>query len=138
AAPGIVGYAGNEVPGFGNIVLLIHPGGWVTMYAHNSANAVVAGEVVPRGGIIGEVGSTGISRGPHVHFEFIYDGKNCDPAVLFTPGIRHRDGHLTPLARANWSRPDARPERVQCARRRRHPRSRWVVHEDFGAEASGD
>lgn len=138
AAPGIVGYAGNEVPGFGNIVLLIHPGGWVTLYAHNSANSVVAGQMVPRGGIIGEVGSTGISRGPHVHFELIYDGKNCDPAVLFRPGIRHRDGHLTPLARADWIRPADRPERVRCHPRRRHPRSRWVVHESFDEHDSGE
>jgi murein DD-endopeptidase MepM/ murein hydrolase activator NlpD len=131
AAPGIVGYAGDEIPGYGNIVLMIHPGGWVTMYAHNSANTVVAGQEVPRGGIIGEVGSTGISRGPHVHFEFMYDGQNCDPAQLFRPGIRHRDGHLTPLARVDWLRADTRPERMRCQRRRHHPRSRWVVHESF-------
>lgn len=138
AAAGIVGYSGNEVPGFGNIVLLIHPGGWVTLYAHNSANAVVAGQHVPRGGIIAEVGSTGISRGPHVHFELIYDGKNCDPAVLFRPGIRHRDGHLTPLRAEEWRRESDRPERVQCHRRRRHPRSRWVVHESFDEDERGE
>lgn len=137
AAPGIVGYAGNEVPGYGNIVLLVHPGGWVTMYAHNSANSVVAGQRVPRGGIIGEVGSTGISRGPHVHFEMMYDGRNCDPAVLFRPGIRHRDGHLSPLPRADWLRPREVPERMRCAPRRRHPRSRWVVHESYDEDASG-
>ncbi|GAB5541819.1 MAG: M23 family metallopeptidase [Sandaracinaceae bacterium] len=131
AAPGIVGYAGDEVPGYGNMVLLVHPGGWVTMYAHNSANAVVAGERVPRGGIIGEVGSTGISRGPHVHFELIYDGQNCDPAPLFRPGIRHRDGHLSRLATVDWRRPGDRPDAVRCGRRRRHPRSRWVSHESF-------
>ena len=113
------------------MVLLVHPGGWVTMYAHNSANAVVAGERVPRGGIIGEVGSTGISRGPHVHFELIYDGQNCDPAPLFRPGIRHRDGHLSPLATVDWRRPGDRPDAVRCGRRRRHPRSRWVSHESF-------
>lgn len=131
AAPGIVGYAGNEVRGYGNIVLLIHPGGWVTLYAHNSANSVVAGERVPRGGIIGEVGSTGISRGPHVHFELMHDGKNCDPAALFRPGIRHRNGNLTPIAAATWLRPGDRPSSVRCAPRRRHPQSRWVVHERF-------
>ena len=138
AAPGIVGYAGNEVPGYGNMVILIHPGGWVTMYAHNSANSVVAGQRVPRGGIIGEVGSTGISRGPHVHFELIFDGKNCDPAMLFRPGIRHRDGHLSPIPRVDWVRPEALPERVRCAPRRRHPRSRWVVHESYDDDASGE
>ena len=42
AAPGIVAYSGDEVPGYGFMVLVIHPGGWVTMYAHNSINFVVA------------------------------------------------------------------------------------------------
>jgi murein DD-endopeptidase MepM/ murein hydrolase activator NlpD len=138
AAPGIVAYAGDEVPGYGNMVLLVHPGGWVTMYAHNSANSVVAGQRVPRGAILGEVGSTGISRGPHVHFEFIYDRRNCDPAVLFRPGIRHRDGHLSPIPRATWRDPDEPPERMRCHRRRRHPRSRWVVHEGYERDASGE
>lgn len=129
AAPGIVGYAGNEVRGYGNMVLVIHPGGWVTMYAHNSANYVVAGERVPRGGVLAEVGSTGISRGPHVHFEFMFDGKNCDPSRLFRPGIRHRNGRLTPLDPLTWTRPGARPREIACDPRRRHPRSRWVVNE---------
>jgi murein DD-endopeptidase MepM/ murein hydrolase activator NlpD len=138
SAPGIVAYAGDEVPGYGNMVMIVHPGGWVTMYAHNSANSVVAGQRVVRGAIIGEVGSTGISRGPHVHFELMHDGRNCDPAALFRPGIRHRDGHLTPLPTVDWLRPGERPERVRCLPRRRHPNSRWVVHESFEENASGE
>ncbi|MGE0788626.1 MAG: LysM peptidoglycan-binding domain-containing protein [Sandaracinaceae bacterium] len=133
AAPGIVGYSGDEVPGYGNLVMLIHPGGWVTMYAHNSANSVVAGERVPRGGILAEVGSTGISRGPHVHFELMFDNENCDPSTLFRPGIRHRDGHLSPIAHAPWTNPERPPERMRCDRRRRHPNSRWVSHESFSS-----
>ena len=77
AAPGIVAYAGNELKGYGNVVMVVHPDGFVTMYAHNSVNFVSAGERVKRGGILAEVGSTGISRGPHVHFEFIHAGQNC-------------------------------------------------------------
>jgi murein DD-endopeptidase MepM/ murein hydrolase activator NlpD len=137
SAPGIVAYSGDEVPGYGNMVMIVHPGGWVTMYAHNSANSVVAGQRVVRGAIIGEVGSTGISRGPHVHFEFMHDGRNCDPAALFRPGIRHRDGHLTPMPRAEWVRASDRPEQVRCLPRRRHPNSRWVVHERFDEHDGG-
>jgi murein DD-endopeptidase MepM/ murein hydrolase activator NlpD len=129
SAAGIVGYAGDEIPGYGNVVLLVHAGGWVTMYAHNSVNFVVAGERVPAGAVIAEVGSTGISRGPHVHFEFIFEGQNCDPATLWRPGIRHRDGHLTPLAPLTWLEARQRPAQVRCQRRMRHPRSRWVIHE---------
>jgi murein DD-endopeptidase MepM/ murein hydrolase activator NlpD len=129
AAPGIVGYSGNEVTGYGNMVLLVHPGGWVTMYAHNSTNFVAAGERVPRGGILAEVGSTGISRGPHVHFELMHGGKNCDPAHLFRPGIRHGGGRLSPIERVEWTRATRRPRQVSCDRRRRHPRSRLVIDE---------
>jgi murein DD-endopeptidase MepM/ murein hydrolase activator NlpD len=130
AAAGIVGYAGNEVRGYGNMVILIHPGGWITMYAHNSVNFVVAGQRVPEGGIIAEMGSTGISRGPHVHFEFMFRGKNCEPQPLFRPGVRHRNGHVEELNYTSWTDADDRPSTVPCAPRRHHPRSRWVVDED--------
>ena len=128
SAPGIVAYSGDEVPGYGNMVLLIHPGGWVTMYAHNSINFVVAGERVPAGAVLAELGSTGISRGPHVHFELMFEGRNCDPATLFRPGVRHAS-RLAKIPRQTWRRPDAPPEDLSCNRRRRHPRSRWVVNE---------
>lgn len=128
AAPGIVAYSGDEVSGYGHMVMVIHPGGWVTMYAHNSINFVVAGERVPRGGVLAELGSTGISRGPHVHFELMFGGENCDPAALFRPGVRHRSRYAR-IEQLEWTRPDDRPEGLQCDRRRRHPRSRWVVNE---------
>jgi murein DD-endopeptidase MepM/ murein hydrolase activator NlpD len=131
AAAGLVGYAGDEIPGYGNVVLLLHPGGWITMYAHNSVNYVVAGERVPAGAVLAEVGSTGISRGPHVHFEFIFEGQNCDPASLFRPGLRHPDGHLTPLTPRSWTDARDRPAEIRCHARMHHPRSRWVAHESF-------
>ncbi|HUT76290.1 MAG TPA: LysM peptidoglycan-binding domain-containing protein, partial [Polyangia bacterium] len=121
AAPGVVGYSGDEIKGYGNLVLVIHPGGWVTLYAHNSVNFVAAGEQVTRGQIIAELGSTGISRGPHVHFELLYRGQNCDPALLFKPGIRHRSGKLSPLPYAMWADPAARPRGLECRPRRRYP-----------------
>ncbi|WP_083457474.1 LysM peptidoglycan-binding domain-containing protein [Sandaracinus amylolyticus] len=131
SAPGVVGYAGDEIPGYGNTVLIVHPGGWVTMYAHNSVNFVVAGERVPAGAIIAEVGSTGISRGPHVHFELIFQGQNCDPAALWRPGIRHRNGSLTPMDPLTWNDVRQRPSGIRCHARMRHPRSRWVIHEEL-------
>ncbi len=128
AAAGIVGYSGDGVRGYGNMVIVIHPGGWVTMYAHNSVNFVVPGQVVNAGAILAELGSTGISRGPHVHFELMHGGRNCDPAHLFRPGIRHRD-RLARIEPLTWSRADARPSSIACYPRRRHPRSRWVIDE---------
>lgn len=137
AAAGLVGYSGDGLTGYGNTVLIIHPGGWVTMYAHNSVNFVAAGQRVSAGAIVAELGSTGISRGPHVHFELIFKGRNCDPQHLFRPGVRHRNGRFIPVGAAVWTDPDEQPSSVRCAPRRRHPRSRWVVGENPEADAAG-
>lgn len=132
AAPGIVAYTGDGISGFGNIVLVVHPGGWVTLYAHNSVVYVSAGERVVAGAVIAEVGSTGISRGPHVHFELLYKGQNCDPAPLFRPEVRHRNGNRAAVKRATWPKPNERPREVQCHPRRRHPSHGRVLDEDPG------
>ncbi|HEX7480550.1 MAG TPA: LysM peptidoglycan-binding domain-containing protein [Polyangiales bacterium] len=121
AGSGIVGYAGDQVKGFGNMIMVVHPGGWVTLYAHNSVNFVAAGERVQKGGVLAEVGSTGRSQGPHVHFELIYDGKNCDPAPLFRPGVRYHNGKLARLPYTTWRTPNKRPTQVICAQRQKHP-----------------
>jgi len=137
AAPGIVGYAGDGIRGYGNVVLLIHPGGWITMYAHNSMIYVVAGERVPAGAVLAELGSTGISRGPHVHFEFMYNGQNCDPAALFRPGVRHahRLAHITP---ETWARPNHRPADLRCHHRMNFPHSGQVDREVVPDDGSDD
>lgn len=121
AADGLVGYAGDEVSGYGNLLLVLHRDGLVTVYAHNRQNLVSAGERVKRGQLIAELGNTGISRGPHVHFEFLHAGKNCDPAPLFRPGVRHRPGHLGPVPAVEWPEGAARPDGVRCEVRRQHP-----------------
>jgi len=123
AAPGIVGYSNNDVRGYGNMVILIHPGGWITAYAHNSSNLVNVGERVGTGRTLALLGSTGISRGPHVHFEFIFGGKMCNPSPLFRPGVRHRYGNEFPIKQVVWNPLGERPKEVACKRRRRHPRS---------------
>jgi murein DD-endopeptidase MepM/ murein hydrolase activator NlpD len=136
AASGIVGYAGDELSGFGNMVMVVHPGGWVTLYAHNSVNFVSAGQKVNRGDILAEVGSTGRSMGPHVHFELIQGNNNCDPAPLLRPGVRRRDGKLQRIERATWTRPDRRPKQVRCAKRQKHPIALSVENEDPGQDAT--
>ena len=128
AADGIVGYSGNAVSGFGNMIMVVHAGGWVTLYGHNSVNYVSAGERVHRGDVLAEVGSTGRSTGPHVHFELIYQGQNCDPAPLFRPGVRHRNGKFSKLQYSSWLKANQRPKAVQCAIRQKHPRP--VLSED--------
>ena len=57
-----------------------HGNGYVTRYAHAKALNVAVGEVIKKGQAIAEMGSTGRSTGPHVHFEIILDGRPQDPA----------------------------------------------------------
>jgi murein DD-endopeptidase MepM/ murein hydrolase activator NlpD len=121
AAPGLVGYAGDGVSGYGNLVLVIHPGGWVTTYGHNSKNLVVAGQKVERGAALAELGSTGRSKGPHVHFELLWNGMNCDPGPLFRPAARHKSGKPANVARSVWKDAHKRPRAITCHPRKHHP-----------------
>lgn len=81
---GIVTYAGRR-GGHGNYVRLQHGGGIGTGYAHMSRIVVDPGERVRAGQVIGHVGSTGLSTGPHLHYEVYRDGKTVNPmSVRFT------------------------------------------------------
>jgi murein DD-endopeptidase MepM/ murein hydrolase activator NlpD len=123
AAPGIVAYAGNGLAGFGKVVIVIHRGGLVSLYAHNSELKTVAGERVKQGTRVAFLGSTGISRGPHVHFEVLYDGQLCDPLPLIRPQARGKNGRPVIEKRdlRDWPRRGGPPKGLQCAKRRRHP-----------------
>lgn len=83
AASGIVGYSAWGVRGYGGLVLLVHPGGWVTLYAHCSELLVRPGRLVQRGQTIAKVGRTGNANGDHLHFELRRNGERVDPAPLF-------------------------------------------------------
>ena len=72
AAAGDVVYAGDQVPGFGNLVLIKHPDGWVTAYGHLSRVDVKMQQRVTQGQQIGQAGSTGGVPEPQVHFEVRY------------------------------------------------------------------
>ena len=66
--------------GYGNIVIVSHPGGLETRYAPQSAMSVAAGQPVAAGDVIGAVGATGDATGPHLHFEVRRNGVAVDPA----------------------------------------------------------
>ncbi len=129
AAPGIVAYAANTLRGYGNAIILVHPGGLITLYAHNQRNDVVPGQRVHRGQRIAALGSTGISMGPHVHFEFLHGGRNCDPLPLFRPDVKARPGHVRAFERAVWLPNQPRPETVRCDVRRHYPHPRGDIEE---------
>jgi murein DD-endopeptidase MepM/ murein hydrolase activator NlpD len=82
AGGGIVVYAGNEMKGFGNLVLIRHEGGWVTAYAHLDRMMVNKDTVVAPGDMIGTVGSTGGVTTPQLHFETRLEGKPIDPQTV--------------------------------------------------------
>ncbi len=80
AENGVVVYAGNELPGFGNLLILRHAGGWMTAYGHNATLTVRAGETVRRGQVVATVGHTGGVVRPQLHFEIRRKGGAVDPA----------------------------------------------------------
>jgi murein DD-endopeptidase MepM/ murein hydrolase activator NlpD len=85
AAAGEVVYAGNSVPGFGNLVLIRHDGGWVTAYAHLKSLDVKMRQTVIQGQEIGMVGQTGGVTQPQLHFEVRYAPSTRDKARPIDP-----------------------------------------------------
>jgi len=76
---GKVIYAAYSYGGYGNLVKIDHGNGFVSFYAHMNKIKVSKGDIVERGQFIGEVGSTGRSTGPHLHYEIQKDGKSINP-----------------------------------------------------------
>ena len=79
AAGGQVLYAGDGMHGYGNVILVQHGDGFLTVYAHNEENLVRAGDRVEKGQIIGRVGETGNASGPHLHFELRFADAPVSP-----------------------------------------------------------
>lgn len=76
---GTIAYAGNELRGYGNLLLVRHDNGWVTAYAHNSELLVGRGDRVRRGQVIARVGSSGSVGEPQLHFEIRQGTRSVDP-----------------------------------------------------------
>jgi len=86
AEDGVVAYAGNELKGYGNLVLLRHPNGYVTAYAHAKELMVKRGDEVKRGQMIAKSGQTGNVDAPQLHFEVRKGPAPIDPVPLLSGG----------------------------------------------------
>jgi murein DD-endopeptidase MepM/ murein hydrolase activator NlpD len=98
AAAGVVAYAGNELQGFGNLLLIRHPGDVMTAYAHASAILVKRGDTVQRGQVIARVGRTGNVSSPQLHFEVRRHDKPVDPMSYLTNVATGRSSVITATA----------------------------------------
>jgi murein DD-endopeptidase MepM/ murein hydrolase activator NlpD len=82
AENGVVAYAGDELPGFGNLILIRHADDYITAYAHADTIAVKKCDVVKRGQTIATAGATGDASQPQLHFEIRKNSKPVDPLPL--------------------------------------------------------
>ena len=82
---GRVAYAGNELKGYGNLILIRHDNGWVTAYAHGDELLVKRDDVVRKGQVIARAGKTGTVDQPQVHFELRQGAKPVDPLPYLEP-----------------------------------------------------
>lgn len=80
AAEGVVVYSGSDIGGYGNITVIAHRNGFFTVYAHARKNFTHQGQRVYRGQVIAEIGMTGRTYGPHLHFEMRKNGEAIDPS----------------------------------------------------------
>lgn len=85
AAGGTVSYSGNELKDYGNLLLIKHPGGYVTAYAHADQLLVHSGDTVTKGQVIGYAGRTGDVSTPQLHFEIRHDTTPLNPGSLLSP-----------------------------------------------------
>jgi hypothetical protein len=80
ASEGVVVYSGSDIGGYGNITVLAHRNGFFTVYAHAKKNFTHQGQRVYRGQVIAQIGMTGRTYGPHLHFEMRKNGEAIDPS----------------------------------------------------------
>jgi murein DD-endopeptidase MepM/ murein hydrolase activator NlpD len=82
-ANGIVKEASDQHFGYGKLIIIDHGDGYETRYAHLNSISVKTGDYVNANDKIGEVGSTGMSTGPHLHYEIRFNNKPIDPLTLY-------------------------------------------------------
>jgi murein DD-endopeptidase MepM/ murein hydrolase activator NlpD len=97
---GVIGFAGTQ-GGYGNVIEVKHRDGKSTLYAHLSRIGVTLNQKVEQGDVIGAVGTTGYSTGPHLHFEFRVSGVHHDPLTIAS---ENNSVPLSPASRPEFNR----------------------------------
>ena len=97
---GIVKRADNRASGYGKHIRIDHGFGYVSLYAHMSKYQVKRGQKVKRGEIIGYVGNTGRSAGPHLHYEIFKDGRKINPLNFYYGNLSYEEFDIL-LSQAN-------------------------------------
>jgi murein DD-endopeptidase MepM/ murein hydrolase activator NlpD len=87
AENGVVVYAGNELRGYGKLLLIRHAEGWLTAYAHNDELLVRRGDTVRRGQVISRSGASGSVGSPQLHFEIRHGVQAVDPVPYLAPSV---------------------------------------------------
>lgn len=129
AHSGVVLYSGNGISGYGNMVILKHPSGLATVYAHHSRNLVRRGMQVEQGMKIAVSGSTGHSSGPHLHFE-VRDGSDPFDPRLLLPSVNAQERRVL-LAKTRTSPASSarknQPAVVRQPSMKVPTRGRWIA-----------
>ncbi|MGM0623599.1 MAG: M23 family metallopeptidase [Campylobacterota bacterium] len=102
-ANGVVEYAGyHDGSGYGNLVIIHHAFGFKSMYAHLSSVDVKVGDAVTKGQHIAKVGSTGLSSGPHLHYEIRYVQRTVNPDRFMDWSLQNYEPIFKQQRRVNW------------------------------------
>ncbi len=102
-AHGVVEWAAHhETSGLGKLIILRHSFGFRTFFAHLDSVAVEPGDFISRGDVIGRVGSTGLSSGPHLHYEVRYIHRKFDPVPFLEWNLKNYDALFTAEKGVQW------------------------------------
>ncbi|WFE68054.1 M23 family metallopeptidase [Thiomicrospira sp. R3] len=102
-ADGVVEYSGyHQASGYGNLVILSHDFGFKTFYGHLHNLNVKAGEFVKKGDLLGGIGTTGVSTGPHLHYEVIFVQRKLNPAPFVRWAVDDYDSIFDKVEGVPW------------------------------------
>lgn len=101
-ADGIIKYAGFNQKGYGNIVIISHNFGFETLYAHLSKTKVRIGKIVRKGDVVALTGNSGLSSGPHLHYEVRYAQRRLNPAWFLRWTMENYDELFKKQRKIKW------------------------------------